>query len=157
LSWTGEVEVEVAASPDRVWEVLSDITRVGEWSHECHTAVWRPGHEGLVVGAEFTGSNRNGFMRWARRCTITEAVPRRVLAYRTSGGFPPDSTEWRFELMPDDTGGSRIRQTFHILRMPRVTELAIVLMMPAHHDRRPALAADLVRLGEVAGAARPTT
>jgi hypothetical protein len=89
-------------------------------------------------------------MRWGRRCTITEVEPNRLLVYRTSGGLPPDSTEWRFELDPMPSGGTRIRQSFRILKMPRVTELFILLLMPAHRDRRPALAGDLARLGEVA-------
>ena len=31
----GHNEVVVAASPDAVWDVVADVTRVGEWSHEC--------------------------------------------------------------------------------------------------------------------------
>ena len=32
---TSRVEVEVAAPVDAVWQVLADVTRTGEWSHEC--------------------------------------------------------------------------------------------------------------------------
>lgn len=150
LLWDAEVEAEVAAPCRQVWQVLADVTRVGEWSHECHTVTWLPGHHTAEVGAQFAGSNRNGIMRWSRRCTITEVEPERLLAYRTSGGLPPDSTQWRFELEPTPSGGTRIRQSFHILKLPRSTELAILLLMPPHRDRRPALTRDLARLGQVA-------
>ncbi len=80
------VETEVMATPSQVWEVLTDVTRVGEWSHECHTARWLPGHDSARVGAQFAGRNRNGPVRWGRRCTITEVEPERRLVYRTRGG-----------------------------------------------------------------------
>ena len=80
-----------------VWGVVTDVTRVGEWSHECHTAAWLPGHHSAEVGAQFAGRNRNGAVRWGRRCTVIGVEPERVFAYRTDGGLPPDSTEWRFE------------------------------------------------------------
>ena len=73
-----------------------------------------------------------------------------MLAYRTSGGIPPDSTEWCFELEELPTGGTRIRQSFKILKLPRSTETVIYLLMPQHRDRREALRGDLLRLGEVA-------
>jgi uncharacterized protein YndB with AHSA1/START domain len=154
LPWEAEMVAEVEATPQQVWEVLSDVTRVGEWSHECHTATWLPGHTSAVVGAQFAGSNRQGLMRWGRLCTITEVEPERLLVYRTGGGLPPDSTQWRFDLEPI-ASGTRIRQSYSILKLPRLTELSILLLMPAHHDRRPALVADLARLGEVAAGRVP--
>ncbi len=147
---SGEVSAEVAAAPDQVWDVLSDPTRTGEWSHECHTVAWLDGHDRPAVGAKFRGRNRNGQMRWSRTCTITELEPERLLVFRTSGGYPPDSTEWRFRLTPAADGGTRITQSYRIIAMPKYLELMIVFFMRAHLDRRAALADDLVRLGEVA-------
>ena len=89
-------------------------------------------------------------MRWTRTCTITDVEPDRLLVFRTHGGYPPDSTEWRFDLAPTPAGGTRITQSFRIIAMPRYLELTIVLFLPPHRDRRSALADDLVRLGEVA-------
>jgi len=148
---SGEVTAEVAAAPDQVWGVLSDPTRTGEWSHECHTVEWVEGYDRPVTGAKFRGRNKSGQMRWARTCTITELEPERLLVFRTSGGYPPDSTEWRFRLAPAGDGGTRITQSYRIVHMPRYLELMIVLFLRAHLDRRAALADDLVRLGEVAG------
>ena len=113
------------------------MTRVGEWSHECRAAAWLAGHHAAEVGAQFAGRNRRGAVRWRRRCTITELEPERLLVYRTSGGLPPDSTEWRFELEPTPAGGSLVRQSFQILRLPLPTELMILVLIPSHRDRRP--------------------
>jgi uncharacterized protein YndB with AHSA1/START domain len=150
------VETECDATPAEVWAVLADVTRVGEWSHECRAAAWLPGHQAAEVGAQFAGRNRHGAVRWGRRCTITEVEPERLLVFRTSGGFPSDSTEWRFELEPTPSGGCLVRQSFQILRLPLPTELMILVLIPSHRDRRAALVADLVRLGEVAARRVPT-
>ena len=34
------VAVTVEATIDEVWDVVRDVTRVGEWSHECVGAAW---------------------------------------------------------------------------------------------------------------------
>jgi uncharacterized protein YndB with AHSA1/START domain len=151
------VETETDASPAEVWDVLADVTRVGEWSHECRAADWLPGHRAAEVGAQFAGRNRRGAVRWGRRCTITEVDHERLLAYRTGGGFPPDSTEWRFELEPTASGGCVVRQSFQIIKLPLVTELMILTLIPAHRDRSAALEADLVRLGEIAAGRVPSS
>ena len=148
VDWEGEVAADVAASPAQVWAVLRDPTRIGEWSHECRTVTWVGGHSRAEVGAQFRGTNQVGSFRWSRTCTITELEPERLLVFCTSGGLPPDSTRWRFLLEPTD-GGTRVTQSFQILKFPRLVELATVLLNPAHRDRSQALRGDLTRLGEV--------
>ena len=76
---------DLAATPAQVWAVLSDPTRVGEWSHECHTVTWIDGYSRAEVGAKFRGNNQVKGFRWSRTCTITELEPERLLVYRTSG------------------------------------------------------------------------
>ena len=148
---TGEVEVVVPASPDEVYAVVSDVTRIAEWSHECQRAEWLDGATGPAVGATFRGSNKVNRFGWSRICTVTALEPGRAFAYRTSGGTPPDSTAWSFELRPEGDG-TRVVQRYEVLKFPRVMELLTYALVPAHRDRRPALRADLVRLGEVSGA-----
>ncbi len=105
------------------------------------------------MGARFRGNNEVRGFKWSRTCTITELEPERLLVYRTSGGAPPDSTEWTFRLAFAD-GGTRITQSFRILKFPRVMELATVIFNTDHRDRSEALRADLLRLGEVASRQR---
>lgn len=149
VAWEGEVATDVAATTDQVWAVVSDPTRVGEWSHECKSVAWCEGSTEAVVGATFRGTNVSRAARWSRTCTITEVEPGRLLVYRTHGGLPSDSTEWRLRIDPE-RGGSRVTQSFRILKFPRLVELATVAFNPAHRDRTAALRGDLVRLGEVA-------
>jgi hypothetical protein len=57
----GSVTVHVAAPPDRGWDLVSDVTRVGEFSPETFEAEWLGGASGPAVGAHFRGHvRRNG-------------------------------------------------------------------------------------------------
>jgi uncharacterized protein YndB with AHSA1/START domain len=150
----GSNTVEVAASPAQVWSVLADVRRVPEWSHECHHVEWLEGATEGVVGARFKGSNRVGRVRWARPCTVTAWEPERRLVFQTQGPLGLDASEWEFGLEPHGTG-TRITQSFRILRMAGWFGRLVHRTLPAHHDRRPALREDLVRLGELARASAP--
>jgi uncharacterized protein YndB with AHSA1/START domain len=148
LPRTGEVEVVVRAAPDDVYAVVADVTRISEWSHECHSAAWLDGATGPALGARFRGSNKVNRFGWSRVCTITELEPGRRFGYRTSGGTPSDSTAWSFEFDPHPDG-TRVVQRYEILKFARWMELMTIALVPPHRDRLPALRADLERLGEV--------
>ena len=145
----GRTQAVVAADRDATWEVLCDVTRVGEWSHECGGAEWLDGATTAVPGARFRGHSHAGILRWGRVCEIVEASPW-SLVWRTvpSLGFP-DSTEWCIRL--DETeSGLRIEQTFQVLHIPKVLDIAYAMLIPAHRDRAAAITQDLHRLGSVA-------
>ncbi|MFD5174525.1 hemerythrin domain-containing protein [Nocardia sp. NPDC058379] len=146
---SGRQEVTAAASPAEVWALLTDVTRVGEWSHECRRAEWLGATTTAVEGARFRGHSRNGIMRWSRACTFTTVDPQRELAWITHGGIYGDTTEWRFTLEPTDSG-TRIVQRYRIISLPVWFDRLIHLTLPAHHDRGPALQTDLVRLAQLA-------
>ena len=151
----GSVEEMVDASPDQVWALLTDVTRIGEWSHECREAEWLAGAPAApVVGARFRGRNRVGVVRWGRACEVTVAEPARRFAYRTAGSWVGDSTEWTFDLEPIGSG-TRIVQSFRVLSLPRWADVVICLLVPGHQDRRAALCEDLVRLGRRARELHP--
>jgi uncharacterized protein YndB with AHSA1/START domain len=151
------VEAVVDAAPEQVWAVLTDVTRIGEWSHECHAAVWLGGGPvGPVEGARFRGRNKAGLVRWGRPCDVIVADTPHRFTYRTDGRLAGDCTEWTFELEPVGSG-TRIVQSFRVLSLPRWAEVVICLLVPEHQDRRDALVEDLVRLGRLAGELRPHT
>jgi len=151
----GAAEVVVDAPPEAVWAVLADVTRVGEWSHECRGAEWLDGATAPAPGARFRGRNRVGaLVRWARVCVIRAVDPPHELVWETVG--PPlmrDASLWRVRLDPVD-GGTRICQEFRILSMAAWADRVVAATIPTHRDRTAALAADLRRLGEVAGRGR---
>lgn len=148
------VEVVVAATVPQVWAVVSDVTRVGEWSHECLGASWLGDAHEPAPGARFRGRNRSGLLgwaRWSRTCEIVSSSRPSEIVWRTVPTLLfPDSTEWRIRLEAAD-GGTRITQSFTVLRAPWLLDRLYALVIPSHRDRDARLADDLRRIGDVAG------
>jgi len=144
------VEADVAAPVDAVWRVVSDVTRTGEWSHECHSVQWIDGGTSAVPGARFRGCNKAFWWRWSRTNEVTEIEPGRAIAWITVPTWRfVDSTEWRITVTPTPTG-THIEQSYHVRRCPRWWEWVIVHAIPPHRDRTASLTADLHRIGDVA-------
>lgn len=144
------VEVHVEATPQDVWRLVSDPTRIGEWSHECRFGRWLGSATGAVPGARYRASNRSGVMRWSRISELAVVDPPRELAWRTVPTvFFPDSTEWRLRLEPVE-GGTRVTQSFRVVKAPRLLDPVYALLVPSHQDRDAKLAEDLARIGEAA-------
>jgi polyketide cyclase/dehydrase/lipid transport protein len=55
---SGSVTEHMNAPPARVWALIADVTRTGEWSPETHKAEWLDGATGPAVGARFRGRRR---------------------------------------------------------------------------------------------------
>jgi hypothetical protein len=146
----GRVETVVDAPIDAVWDVASEVTRVGEWSHECRRVEWLDGATKAVPGARFRGTNKAGPWKWSRINEVLVADEPRTFVWRTVPTLLyPDSSEWRIELEPVD-GGTRITQSYRVLRAPAVLGRIYAIAVPTHRDRSTGLTDDLRRLGEVA-------
>jgi hypothetical protein len=148
------VAVTVEADIDDVWDVVRDVERVGEWSHECVGAEWLGDSTSAVPGARFRGRNRAGAFRWGRVCEVVSAAPYELTWRTVPTALYPDSSEWRIALGKVDAG-TTICQSFRVLRAPKVLSVLYALLIPAHRDRTTALIEDLKRIGDVAR--RPRT
>src|SRR4051812_33266481 len=92
-----EIATSVAAPPERVYALISDITRMGEWSPEATGGHWQRGANGPAVGARFRGTNRKGWRRWSTVNTVTAAEPGRQFAFRTTFG-PLKVADWGYRI-----------------------------------------------------------
>src|SRR5689334_16371033 len=145
------VEVVVDATVPQVWEVISDVTRIAEWSHECHAARLLGDADEPSPGTRFRGRNCAGWARWSRTCEFVTVQPPCRIVWRTVPTLLfPDSTEWCLELEPTDDGRTLITQSFAVLRAPWLLDRLYAQMIPAHRDRDARLVRDLSRVGEVA-------
>ncbi|MDG5483367.1 SRPBCC family protein [Mycolicibacterium gadium] len=98
---TGEVRIEIGAPPLEVYELLSDITRMGDWSPECYRCEWLDGATTAPVGAKFRGNNRLGKARWTTDAVITAADPGREFAFTVLHKSGREETLCRYELRPN--------------------------------------------------------
>jgi uncharacterized protein YndB with AHSA1/START domain len=105
------VSIDIAAPPERVYALVSDITRMGEWSPECVRCTWTKGATAPVVGARFKASNKGGRgPAWANTPTVTVAEPGREFAFNRSGPGIGSYT-WRYVMEPTPSG-TRLTESF---------------------------------------------
>lgn len=150
---SGHVDVVVDAPLDAVWSVVADVTRTGEWSHECREVRLLDGAQTAGLGVRFRGRNRAGWARWGRICRIVTFDEAREIAWQTvSTPLFPDSTIWRIRLEPRGEA-TRIVQEFEVVRAPAMLDHLYAALIPAHRDRDRRLTADLERIGAIAGVA----
>jgi uncharacterized protein YndB with AHSA1/START domain len=110
----GEVSLHVEAPPEKVWALVSDVTRIGEFSPETFEAAWTRGSSGPVVGAYFKGHvRRNGVgpTYWSP-CRVTACVPNEVFEFCV-GNDEVTLNNWGYRLAPEGTG-TRLTEYFRI-------------------------------------------
>ena len=101
-----EASISIAAPPERVWDMVSDITRMGEWSPGSTGGRWILGASGPAAGARFLGFNKRGFARWFTTCRVTEAQRPAAFAFRVL----ENKMQWGFRLSPTGDGGTLLTQ-----------------------------------------------
>ncbi|MEM9467365.1 MAG: SRPBCC family protein [Actinomycetota bacterium] len=119
--WTTSVSRDIAADANTLYDLVADITRMGEWSPENHTCTWKDGFDSPVVGAEWVGDNRNGEFEWQTEGQVTEASPGVAFAFDAKVGDFVFS-KWRYEFEPID-GGTRVSEHTLDLRPEKVKEM----------------------------------
>lgn len=111
---TAAATTTVAASPETVYRLVTDLPRMGEWSPENTGGRWVGTPRGPVVGARFSGTNRRGLRRWPTTTVVTDAVPGRRFAFETRVG-PITAAEWVYDITPVD-GGCEVTESWVDLR-----------------------------------------
>jgi uncharacterized protein YndB with AHSA1/START domain len=96
----------MAASPEQVWDLVSDVTQIGRYSPETFEAEWLDGATGPAIGARFRGHvkrNGRGPTYWTT-CTVTACEPGRVFEFGVGGLGDKPINVWRYELEPSGDG-----------------------------------------------------
>lgn len=99
----------VAAPAERVWALVSDLPRMGDYSPEAAGGAW-VGGRGPVLGAVFRGRNGRGVRRWSTRSTVVRCVPGREFAFEVSAAGMT-AAEWAYEVQPEGDG-CRLTETW---------------------------------------------
>jgi uncharacterized protein YndB with AHSA1/START domain len=96
-----EADVEIDAPPERVWSVVSDVARMGEWSPECRKMMVFGAPR---KGAHVLGVNRRRWAIWPTNSRIVRYEPGRAIAWKVY----ENRTTWSYELEPTADGGTRV-------------------------------------------------
>jgi uncharacterized protein YndB with AHSA1/START domain len=95
-----DVTRRIAAPASTVWQMVSDVTRMGEWSPETTAATWSKGANGPTLGARFSGKNRNGRRTWSTVCTVDQCEPDRTFGFTVAAG-PLKVARWSYRIEPE--------------------------------------------------------
>jgi uncharacterized protein YndB with AHSA1/START domain len=112
--------IDIAADPARLYAMVSDPTRMGEWSPEnLGATVVNPAADGTAfVGMVFDGRNKRGRTRWVTRCTVTAAEPGAHFAFRVHAIGPKTprlkgaNASWEYRFAATDDGRTRVTETW---------------------------------------------
>ena len=110
----GSVSVHMAASPEVVWDLVSDVTRIGEFSPETFEAVWLGDATGPAIGARFKGHvKRNGVgpTYWTV-CEVTDCVPGEHFEFAVVMNGQT-LNRWSYRLERVD-GGTEVTESFSL-------------------------------------------
>ena len=109
-----EVSVWMDAEPAEVWDLVSDVTRIGEFSPETFEARWTRGSTGPEVGAYFKGHvKRNGVgpTYWTL-CRVTRCETGKVFEFAV-GTDGMNVNNWGYRLEAEN-GGTRVTEYFRL-------------------------------------------
>lgn len=110
---SGEVSMQMNAPVEAVWDLVSDVTRIGEFSPETFEAEWTHGATGPAVGARFRGHvKRNGVgpIYWTP-CHVTACEPGKVFEFAVGGADALNT--WGYRLSEKD-GGTEVTEYFRL-------------------------------------------
>lgn len=118
----GTATVHVDASPEVVYDLVADISRMGEWSPETYRAEWLGGATAPVAGARFRGWNKAGPIRWFTDPVIDVAERGKELTFTTTFFGKGRLTTWSFVMKPSAGGGTELNESWteHVRLLARV-------------------------------------
>jgi hypothetical protein len=89
------VQATIAAPAEVVYDLISDVTRMPEFSPENIRGEWLGAATGPTVGATFKGINKLGSTTWSTKPVVTAAQPGRLFAFKVPGA---SGAQWTYEL-----------------------------------------------------------
>ena len=108
---TVSVSRVISATPERVYDLITDLPRMGEWSPENQGGRWLQGATCAAPNARFKGKNQNGWRKWSTVAQVLVADrPREFVFEVTSRGFRV--AKWGYVLQPV-TGGTKVTETWY--------------------------------------------
>jgi hypothetical protein len=112
-------ELVVAADATVLYDMVSDLPRIGEWSPECEGVDWEDGTTVPVAGTRFVGHNAVGpgrRIRYTRRGRVLIADRGREFAFITEEGGR-EGVVWRYRFLPED-GCTRVVESYEVRWIP---------------------------------------
>lgn len=104
MRYTLEDSITVDRPASEIFAIVSDVTRTGEWSVQCHACEWDgPDHS---VGATFTGHDRTPVREWTTTSKVVVDEP----GVEFGWAIVPSDVRWGYRLARLDDGSTRLTE-----------------------------------------------
>ena len=97
--------IEIAAPPERVWELVRDPRTMSRWSPQTQKSFKRTSGDPRL-GTRFINVNRRGILVWPTNSKIVRFTEGSEIAWRVKDNY----TVWSLTLTPNATGGTTVTQ-----------------------------------------------
>lgn len=98
-----EETIDIDATPEAVWEMVTDLPRMASWSPQVVKTIVRG--NGVSLGTQTINVNRRGPLFWPTRSKVVRFTPHSEFAFK----ILDNRTVWSFTLEPTETG-TRVTQ-----------------------------------------------
>jgi hypothetical protein len=142
----------MAASPEHVWSLVSDVTNIGRFSPETFEAEWLDGKTGPAVGVRFRGHVRRNGKAWLvywTKCRITACDPGGDFAFDVVGPAGKTSVNWSYHFVPVGDG-TDVTESFTVGTSLALRLYAAIAGKSRTHTNVRNMRATLERVKEVA-------
>ena len=150
-----EDSIVIKRTPEELYDLLTDVSRTGEWSPICRSCWWEGEADGPRVGAWFGGRNEADGQVWETRSKVVAAERGREFGWEVGQGF----VRWAYRFAVDGAG-TRLTESWQLLPAGRAMFLdkygeggpaRIALRTTQAHESIPASLAAIKSIAEVDG------
>lgn len=140
---TDQVTRHVAASPQALYDLVSDVTRTPQLTADIVRCSWLDGATGPAVGARFKAINRAGRgPDWSNKPVVTVADPGVAFGWARTEPFA-GTVAWRYDFVPEGTG-TRVTESYRVTKQLTVVGWFIIGTLYGRKDRRRDLRASMI-------------
>lgn len=129
------VERYIEASPEVLYDLISDVTRTPERTPDVVRCEWLDGATGPAVGARFKSTNHQGRgPDWSNKPVVTVADPGKEFSFTRTEPFA-GTILWRHQFVAEGTG-TRMIESYEVVKPIRLAGWFIMGTIYGLKDRR---------------------
>lgn len=128
MATTLEASIDIDATPQDVWAVVSDLKRMGEWSPQCRKMRVLGGV--VEEGTKTVNINRKGFLVWPTTSKVVKFQPNKAIAFR----ILENRTIWSYELEPTASGTKVIERREAPTGTTKVSQFLVKTVLGGNDD-----------------------
>lgn len=154
---TDSVSLEIAEDAVVLYDMVSNLPRIAEWSPECDHVAWEGDVTSPVAGTTFMGHNAVGpgrRIKYSRHGSVLAAQRGREFAFITDEGGRP-STAWRYEFESLGEGRTKVTESYEVRWIPTWARI-LDPILNRHKELLEGMATTLGRLKATAEASKET-